>query len=284
MHTRINWKFTIVPLLIMVCLLAVFVPACVSFASGENVSETDDADISADTDVSDSEVSFDLVYKYAATGTILVVDDREGLFTDHEIQQFIESASGVLEYANVYIATASENNYEAYSKQLIDNTFGNGSDSTLFLINMDPRRIYLFNEGKIQSILTVGKDNSITDNIYRQARLGAYYECAAKALRQEATLLSGGHIIEPMKYIGDFFLAFMIAILVAFALSFMLRPKMKMEAVAGIDKAVLAGIAAGILFDFAREERIYDPVKSSDSGGGGGFSGGDSGSGGGHSF
>ena len=284
MPAKIIKKLFKISVLFFICCIASSVFYSVSYSADDVVSLDEAAsDSSADND--DINASADLFYRYEPAGTILIVNDQEHLFTDEEIQAFIGSASGVLEYANVYIATASQHDYQAYTKRLIDDTFGNGSDSTVFLINMDPRKIYLFNEGKLQKVLTAGKDNSITDNVYRQARLGAYYECVAKALRQEATLLSGGHIIEPMKYVGDFFLAFMIAILIAFGLTFALRPKMKKEAVAGIDKAVLAGIAAGILFDFAREERIYDPIKTSGSGGGGGgFGGGDAGSGGGHSF
>ena len=239
------------------------------------------------TDQEEEAWEVDLTYKNAQNGKLLVVEDGAGLFSDAEIRQFIESASGVLEYANVYIVTAKEENYEGLAKRLIDETFGNGSDSTLFMINMEPRRLYLFSEGNTQKVLTKDKARTITDNIYRQASLGAYYACAQKALRQEATLLSGGRILEPMKYIGDFFLAFMVAILLVFGMTFWMRPKEKREVVAGIDEAVLAAIAAGIAFSFSREEKIYDPPSSNDSssGGGGGFSGGgDSGSGGGHSF
>ena len=228
----------------------------------------------------------DLTYQSEDTGKVLVVEDRQDLFTEEEIQQCMDAAAGVLEYANVYIVTSKTEDYKGLAKQLVDETFGEGTDSTLFMINMDPRRIYIFSEGKTKKTLTQGKALTITDNIYRQASMGAYYACVEKALKQEATLLSGRRILEPMKYIGDFFLAFMVAMLLVFMLTFRLRPKEKREVIAGIDEAVLAAIAAGIAFSFSSEERIYDPPSSNDSGsGGGGFSGGgDSGSGGGHAF
>ena len=228
----------------------------------------------------------DLFYQNKATQKTLIVDDKADLFSEDEISAFTKSAGGVLEYANVCVATAAEEDYEAYARMLLDSYFGNGSDSTVFLINMDPRRIYIFSEGQTKTVLDQGSALSITDNVYRQASLGAYYACAEKALRQEATLLGGGMIFEPMKYVGNIFLAFLIAILLTYWLTFSLRPKMRKEAIAGIDKAVLGAIAAGIMFSFASEDRIYDPPSSSDSssGGGGGGGGGDSGAGGGHSF
>ncbi|MBR1635228.1 MAG: TPM domain-containing protein [Lachnospiraceae bacterium] len=299
-HARCaGWKMRMAFFGLLAVLLCAIVPGN-AVCAAEELTETADELNGASDELSDpadgtdeaygdadaQEQSIELAYKSDKSGKTLVVEDGENLFSDSEIRQFIESASGVLEYANVYIVTSSEENYEGYAKRLIDDTFGNGSDSTLFMINMNPRKLYIFSEGQAKKTLTKDKARTVTDNIYRQASLGAYYACAEKALRQEATLLSGGRILEPMKYIGDFFLAFMVAILLVFGQTFWLRPREKREVIAGIDEAVLAAIASGIAFSFSREEKIYDPPSSSDSGsgGGGGFSGGDSGAGGGHSF
>ncbi len=259
---------------------------CVLFALFSVIPTAYAADKGAEPEPPNSE-TVDLYYEKSGSGTVLVVDDKQDLMADSEIRSFIESADGVLEYANVAVCTAAEEDYKAYAKHIVDDYFGNGSNSTCFLINMNPRMIYIFSEGSTKQVLTSEVATTITDNVYRQASLGAYYACAEKALSQEATLLSGGHILEPMKYIGNFFLAFMCAILLTFGLTFWLRPKMKKEAIAGISEAVISAMAAGILFSFINEQRIYDPVKSDSGdsgGGGGGGGGGDSGSGGGHSF
>ncbi len=229
----------------------------------------------------------DLVYTSQDSGNTLIVMDNEKLFSEAEIQDFMNSAAGVLKYGNVIIATAREADYEGYAKDTSINTFGRGSDTTVFLINMDPRKIYLCTDGKMKEEIPAKKALSITDNIYRQARMGAYYACAAKALKQEATLLSGGDILEPMVYIGNFFLAFAIALLCTFGLTFATLPEEKHEVIAGLDEALLAAIVSGVAFSLVNEDKIYDPIKSSSSsGGGGGFSGGGGGgpSGGGHSF
>ena len=228
----------------------------------------------------------DLRYVSEKSGNTLVVQDGENLFSDSEIQQFIESAAGVMEYANVCILTSREHDYERYAGQMNDRLFGDGTDSTTFMINMNPRMIYIYSEGKTKNILTSAKARSITDNIYRQASAGAYYECAAKALMQEARLLNGKGIWEPMKYIGDFFLAFTITILFVFTLTFVLMPKEEREVIAEISEAALAALTAAMIFQFAYQTSVYDPPSSNDSSGdgGGGGSGGDSGAGGGHSF
>lgn len=268
-----------------------------SFTGGASVCMASEPEAQEDTQAVDTEQSeesgpdeasdLSLVYKDKESGKTLIVTDDAGLFSDEEIQGFIESAAGLLKHANVIVATAREQDYKGYCKRLISESFGSGSDSTVFLINMDPRQIYLYSEGKVKDVITQQKALSITDNIYRQAKLGAYYECAAKALKQEATLLSGGHILEPMVYIGNFFLAFALAILLTFALTFALLPNEKHEVIAGINEVVLAAMVSEVAFSLINEERIYDPVKSSGSSGdgGGGFSGGGGGgAGGGHSF
>ncbi len=228
-----------------------------------------------------------LRYVHPEYHTVLIVQDEQDLFSDAQTRSFIESAADVMKYANVCVVTSATDSYEHYAKELLDSYFGNGSDSTVFMINMNPRKIYIFSEGQTKYVLDKGAALSITDNIYRQASLGAYYETAEKALMQEARLLSGKKIFEPMKYIGNFFLAFMIAILVVYGMTFAMNTKKKPVVVEGIDKAVLAAMAAGILFSFFDEEKIYDPVSSNSSssgGSGGGGGGGDSGAGGGHSF
>ena len=248
-------------------------------------SAEDDEEVYESDEMEDSGEPVDLYYEDTEHGTTLIVDDSEHLYSDAEIRSFRESAAGVLKFSNVLIVTAAKDDYQGYSKSLVDYYFGNGTNSTSFLINMNPRMIYIFSEGSVKNMITGDVANSITDNIYRQASLGAYYACAEKALSLEATVLSGGHIFEPMKYIGNFFAAFLMAILLTFGLTFWLQPKVKKEAIAGIDKVILGAMAAGIVFSFLDEQRIYDPVKSdSDSSSGGGGGGGDSGAGGGHSF
>ncbi|MBR1628808.1 MAG: TPM domain-containing protein [Lachnospiraceae bacterium] len=236
----------------------------------------------------DPDAQIDLRYVSKTSGKILIVQDEEDLFSDNEVRQFIESAADVMRFANVCILTCRQPNYEGYVGQMNDRLFGDGTDSTTFMINMDPRVIYIYSEGQTKRILTAAKARSITDNIYRHASMGAYYECTAKALMQEARLLNGKGIWEPMKYIGDFFLAFTIAILFVFTLTFVLMPQGKRKAVASISEAALAAMLSAMVLEQTYHNRVYDPPSSDDSsssgGGGGGGGGGDSGAGGGHSF
>ena len=291
MRKRTNTKYGLCVIILCLGLFLLSVSAPVRAEEVDedalpDAAETDYLDGEGEVGQDEASESVDLRYESEQYGTVLVVNDSENLFSDSEIRTFTESAAGVLQYANVAVVTSAEEDYEGYAQYLYDQYFGNDSDSTLFMINMNPRNIYIYSNGKIKQTLDKEAVLSITDNIYRQARMGAYYACAEKALSQEATLLSGGRILKPMKYIGNFFLAFMLAILLTFYLTFSLRPKVKKEAIAGFDEKVLAAMAAGILFSLANEQRIYDPVKdsSSSSGGGGGGGGGSSGVGGGHSF
>ena len=229
---------------------------------------------------------FDLEYTHPQSQKRLIVYDQEHLFSESEVRQFIESAEGVLQYGNVCILTCAQEDYRGYVGKLNDDIFGDGTDATTFMINMRPRQIAIYTEGKIKQTITAAKARSITDNIYRYASLGAYYECAAKALFQEERLLSGKGIWEPMKYIGDFFMAFTIGVILTFILTFVLRPKMKKGVVASENDALLSALAKQMTWTFSHQTKVYDPPSSSSSsgGGGGGGGGGDSGSFGGHSF
>ena len=138
------------------------------------------------------------------------------------------------------------------------------------------------------------------------ASAGDYYQCAASAFDQAATLLKGGHIARPMKYINNALLALILAVLInylALCLQSMKRSSGRESMVAGsVNAPKVSGVHWNTLqsvsaFSFVAlctvlaRFMIRAMLEAGFSGGGGGgssssggSSGGPSGSGGSHRF
>lgn len=120
------------------------------------------------------------------------------------------------EYGHIAFKTISENYTTAssYASNYYHERFGTDS-GTLFLIDMDNRYIYIFSDGDNYNVITT-KANIITDNIYQYATDRGYYKCASIAFSQINTLLNGGKISEPMRYISNILIALTLAFLINF--------------------------------------------------------------------
>ena len=162
--------------------------------------------------------------------------------------------------------------------------------NSLFLIDMKNRYIYIFSDGENYNTITSDKAEIITDNVYRYASRGDYYECASRAFHQINTLLLGGKISEPMRIITNVLLSLYIGFFICFLFALVTFNAKK-------DNYLLSGnyVKAFAMANFAAAvvgtHKVYNPPSDSGSGfsggGGGGFSGGGggfSGGGGGHGF
>ncbi len=216
----------------------------------------------------------------------ILIEDDANLLTSDEINDLADIMTPLTEYGNIAFKTIDSNSTTAssYASVYYHTNFGTKS-GTLFLIDMDNRKIHIFSDGYNYKYITTAKANIITDNIYRYASRSEYYECAKKAFEQIGTVLSGGKIAEPMRYISNALISITIAFLVNFLIvlfSSNVKKASRKEILKNCDMS----------FDVSEFEaiktgthRVYSPP-SSDSGGssGGGGGGGSSGGGGGHSF
>lgn len=222
-----------------------------------------------------------------------LLEDDAHLLNDYD--RVMEAMKPVTAYGNVIFKTIDQNSYSAstFADQYLHNTFGTES-STIFLIDMANRKIYIFSDGAIYKIITKSKAEVITDNIYLDARAGDYDTCAVKAFEQMVTLLEGDRIAEPMHIIGIALISLLIGMIVCFIIIFNSTKKPKAsvrELIDGTDTSIQITTPQ---VQFRNTTKTYDPVSSG--GGGGGFSGGggssggggggggSSGGGGGHSF
>ena len=228
---------------------------------------------------------------------VLIVDDAQ-LLNDEEEQELAVLMQDITTYGNVAFKAIDDNDRstESYARQYYEERFGTAS-GTLFLIDMDNRNIWIHSDGAVYKIITKSYADTITDNVYRYASDGDYYECAAHTYAQILTLLKGNKIAQPMKYISNGLLAVILALLLNYGLvSFFARINKP-----GRKKLLRNGrnyfrYTQPRVF-FRRESRTYNPTSSggssgSSSRGGGGRSSGrsssggsrSSGGGGGHKF
>lgn len=226
-------------------------------------------------------------YRNETTNYRVIIEDDANLLTLTELNQLKEDMIPLTEFGNIAFKTISDNysSTSYYASNYYHEKFGTTS-GTLFLIDMDNRMIYIFSDGENYNVVTTAKANIITDNIYKYATNGDYYECARTAFEQIYTILNGGKIAEPMRYISNVLIALTLAFFINFIIILINTNVKKAK-----DKEVLANCSITFNIGEIRAAKTgthseYSP-RSSSSGGsssGGGGGGGSSGGGGGHSF
>ena len=234
----------------------------------------------------------------ADSGYQIYFDDSEDLLTDQEEKMLKEEMKKITEYGNV--GFVSVNQYQdtgTYAKRLYKQLFGSES-GFLFVIDMGRRNIWIYCNGAIYRVINKPYANTITDNVYRYASRGEYYNCAYHVYEQALILLEGGRISQPMKYISNLLIALVSALLINFYVLILGRKKDVLNPVNNPQASMTSAVGVNIMgMDLIRSRRTRHVESSGGGGGGGGYSGGgggggssggggggSSGGGGGHSF
>lgn len=225
------------------------------------------------------------------TGYEIYIDDWADLLTPAEEKDLLAIMEPITAYGNVAFVSIDYNAYhsvESYAENYGYSHFRNES-YTLFVIDMDYRKVCVYSDGAIYDTITKAYANTITDNIYSYASDAEYYECAYHAFDQINTLLEGRTIAQPMKYISNALLAVVLALLINYFLVMFTSRSKKVH-----DRQLLDGIYTKVdinnpTIQFLHQSRRYSPQSSGGGGGhrgggGGGHSGGGGGGGGSHSF
>ena len=222
----------------------------------------------------------------------LVLEDDADFFTSDEESDLVDLMEDITIYGNVIVATSTSHSYyssEDYAVAIYENKFGEDSDGVVFVIDRDLNNIYLACEGSAKKIITNSRCDVICDNTYIYATKDYgydYYTCAYNTLEQVYTLLDGGKISQPMKYISNAILSVIIAMLINFIIVMTYARPRKPSA-----RQLLNGTYTNVQVNnpstrFVNQTRTYSPQSSGSSGGGGHSGGGGGGghSGGGHSI
>lgn len=243
--------------------------------------------VSNDATVEDSDC---LVYINSDTSYGVWIDDDAQLLDEEEKQELAALMQDITIFGNVLFKTTdnSTSDTESYAREYYRKQAGSDS-GILFFIDMDNRMIWIHSDGAVYRVITKSYANTITDNVYRYASAGDYYECASQAYTQVLALLNGNKIAQPMKYLSNAFLAVILALLLNYGLVCFfggIRKPGRKQLLGNAENYFRYTTPQAF---FVRESRTYNP-SSSDSGGSGGghsSSGGSSGSsggGGGHRF
>ncbi len=229
-------------------------------------------------------------YQDPDTGYQAIIDDQADLLTPTQEEVLLSDMKPITVYGSVAFVSVDVNNSStaSFAQNYYYDLFGSGS-GTIFFIDMDNRNIYIFSHGAIYETITDTKAEVITDNVYRYASDADYLGCAKEAFLQIHTLLEGGRIAQPMKYISNALLALILAFLINFGLVILASGvhRSSAKSILRSAKTSFTNTAPDIIFQ--NETQRYDPVESSSSGGSSGGSrssggGGGGGGGGGHSF
>ncbi len=230
------------------------------------------------------------VYTNPETNYSVYMDDACDLLTTDEEAQLIEEMIPLTQYGNAGFISCEVSSEETseYSARVYNSLFGTESGA-LLVVDMGNRMLYIKNNGEVSRIVTNAYSNTITDNIYRYASDGDFYTCASTAFSQILTLLEGGRIAQPMRFIS----AALFALILGLLINYLLVRAVTAPNPAGSDEIIDAANVDFRLRNPAshhiKTTKVYSPVRSSGGsgggsrGGGGGFSGG-GGSGGGHGF
>lgn len=219
------------------------------------------------------------------TGYIAVVWDDADLLTDEEEELLINDMIPITAFGNVVFSSDYQDELytDQWAEEVLRYVCDRGESGVIFEIDMTNRQIYIYSDGDIYDTVTTSYAYTITDNVYRYAVDGEYYECAANAYGQMISLLGGKSIAQPMKHINNLLLSISCGILLNFII--LNVKKKKNHKNTAKEAIVFNGSITGLSVIPGPLSRVYNPPRSSSGGGrSGGGGGGRSGGGGGHSF
>lgn len=219
----------------------------------------------------------------------LSVDDGADLLSASEEAQLIENYSPITEYMDAAFVSTSHpsGSTSSFAERYAIEHYGN-NPAVIFLIDMRNREIYIYANGAALKTISRADARAITDNIYKSATAGKYYECADRAFSQILAKCQGARLARPVKHITNALIAALVGILINYLLTvYSRRPRAQRRTKAVVSTSVTREMAKmpGIAFAMPIILSSAKHYKSSGSGGsGGGGGGGHSGGGGGHGF
>lgn len=225
------------------------------------------------------------------TGYGYVLDDSADFIDASGEKAIIELMQTTTQYCNVAVVTTTYHTYsstERFAVETYESYFGNGSSGVIFVIDRDLNEIYLASEGRARRTISSSRCDIICDNTYVYATSSHGYDyttCVKETLDQVNTVLAGGRIAQPMKYISSIFIALAIGMIFCFLYALKVSRGKKPADSEIFESAYTKVNISNPNVQFIRQSKAYSPQSSGSSGshgGGGGHSSGGGHSGGGH--
>lgn len=224
-------------------------------------------------------------YQDPDTGYIAILWDDAELLSDEEEKLLINDMIPITAFGDVVFSSdyQDELSTDYWAEKVLRAVCDSGESGVIFEIDMTNREIFIYSDGEIHKTITTSYAYTITDNVYKLATDGRYYDCASEAFSEVISLLEGRSIAQPMKHINNVLLAVALGILLNFIILNIKKKNNNKNAAK--EAIVFDGSITAVNVIPGQLHRVYNPPKSSSSGGrGGGGGGGRSGGGGGHSF
>ena len=215
----------------------------------------------------------------AAASNVYIADDAKLLTEDErdDLQKYLESLDGNLNYVAV---TTEENDFGRSTDEILESYYNNKYDDTqagiAFIIDMYHREIILSGYGDTRFLLKKSDEQDVTDNVYRYAMNGEYYDCMLNAFEQADVIVNDGFVLRPMRIIVTALISLIIGFLTPFFIAMRKRSKLSLDTEEREIIMTGAGvIATATVYDTAKRH-IARAVESSGSSYSGGYSGGHS--------
>lgn len=224
----------------------------------------------------------DYYYKNPETGFEAYIIDTADVYKSSSMKrELFEQMKLVTAYGNAVYISLKDNPYshpDRFTQEFYEDNFKVDESLFLFCSDRENRWDYIRTGGDMTVYITNGHSLSITDNIYRYE----HDEAGIKCFEQANTILKGGKIAQPMKYICNALLAFLCAFLINFGI---VTSNSKLTKNVS-RKTILSGCINTMQYNslgrtHLKQTKRYSP--QSRGGGGGSGGGGRSGGGGGRS-
>ena len=168
----------------------------------------------------------------AAASNVYIADDAMLLTQDEreDLQKYLESLDEDLNYVAV---TVDDNDFDRSTDEILESYYNKKYDDTqagiAFIIDMYHREIILSGYGDTRFVLKRSDEQDVTDNVYRYAMNGNYYDCMSKAFEQAYTIVNNGFVLRPMRIIVTALISLVIGFLVPFFIAIRGRSKLRLE-------------------------------------------------------
>lgn len=218
-----------------------------------------------------------------------IIQDNADLLSEEEEQLLYHVMEPITEFGGVAFVT-NKDEYSGSADDLAYRyclSFFDNQSGVVFLLDMYNRRIQLYSTGKIYDSMGRMWSDIIADKVYQHATDEEYFICAQKTFSMIITILNGGKVGAPMRYVSFILLSIAMTLLVMFIILYSSRKKAKFGEKFNLltepDKKEL--VIEVLERTKTKETRISHSSSSGGGRSGGGRSGGGrSGGGGGHGF
>lgn len=199
----------------------------------------------------------------------VIIDDEANLLTEAQEKLLLEQMMPISKYGTVVFHTFSSyfSSEENLARNYLDHNVSRDVNfsCTMLHINMGTRQLWIQSRGALLNTIGITNAYTITNAIAGKATGRQYYQCAAEGFSQIYTLIKGGRLTSPMRWICSILFAAALALLIAIRVVY---GEWKLSVPAPVVPAVVTAINVGVQHErLVGQKKTYIGSDSSCSGG-----------------